>query len=184
MALGEGAALFVIEPFDEAAARGADVLAEITGYGAATDGHHLTQPHPEGDAALAAMQAACAQAGIGPADIDYINSHGTGTPLNDIAEGNAIVRWGGEAVRRVMVSSTKGAIGHLLGGAGAVEAAICAMALREGWVPPTANVRDPDPVCAGFDLVTAPREVPIRRALTNSFGFGGANATLILEKAP
>lgn len=181
LALGEGAAVLTLERLDLAAKRGARILAEMTGYGAATDLHHLTQPHPDGDAALASMTAACHDAGLGPEDIDYINSHGTGTPLNDIAEGRAIVRWAGEHRARVMVSSTKGSTGHLLGGAGAVEAAACLLALEGQWVPPNVPVNRPDPVCE-FDLVLEPRSVPLRHVLTNSFGFGGANASLVFSR--
>jgi 3-oxoacyl-[acyl-carrier-protein] synthase II len=181
LALGEGAGFVVVESIASAKSRGARVIAEITGYGAATDTHHLTQPNPEGDAALATMTAACAMAGVSPEQIDYINSHGTGTPLNDVAEGNAIRRWAGDAVSSIKVSSTKSAIGHLLGGAGAVESVICLIAMEGQWLPASLNVREPDPVCA-FDLVTAPRETPVSRVLTNSFGFGGANATLVFEK--
>jgi 3-oxoacyl-[acyl-carrier-protein] synthase II len=154
------------------------VLAEILGYGAGTDVHHLTQPNPQGDTALATMQAACAMAGLRPEQIDYLNSHGTGTPLNDIAEGNAIRRWAGAEVAQIKVSSTKSAIGHLLGGAGAVESAICLMALEGQFLPASLHVREADPVCE-FDLIREPREAVVRRVLTNSFGFGGANATLI-----
>jgi 3-oxoacyl-[acyl-carrier-protein] synthase II len=181
LALGEGAGFVVVESAAAAKSRGARVIAGITGYGAATDVHHLTQPHPDGDAALITMQAACAMAGISPRQIDYINSHGTGTPLNDVAEGNAIRRWAGEAVSSIRVSSTKSAIGHLLGGAGAVESVICLMALEGQWLPASLHVREADPVCT-FDLIREPREARVRRALTNSFGFGGANATLIFEK--
>lgn len=181
LALGEGAGFVVVESAASAKNRGARVIAEITGYGAATDVHHLTQPHPDGDAALITMQAACAMAGVSPEQIDYINSHGTGTPLNDVAEGNAIRRWAGDAVSSIKVSSTKSAIGHLLGGAGAVEAVICLMALEGQWLPASLNVREADPVCV-FDLIREPREAKVHRTLTNSFGFGGANATLIFEK--
>ena len=181
LALGEGAAFVVVESAAAARARGARVIAEITGYGAATDIHHLTQPHPQGDAALTTMTAACAMAGVMPEQIDYINSHGTGTPLNDVAEGHAIQRWAGTAVSSIRVSSTKSATGHLLGGAGAVEAVICLMALEGQWLPASLNVREPDPVCT-FDLVREPREARVARVLTNSFGFGGANATLIFAK--
>lgn len=181
LALGEGAGFVVVEAFDSAKSRGALVIAEITGYGAATDVHHLTQPHPDGDAALVTMQAACAMAGVAPTQIDYLNSHGTGTPLNDVAEGNAIRRWAGDGVSSIRVSSTKSAMGHLLGGAGAVESVICLIAMEEQFLPASLNVREADPVCE-FDLVREPRPAVVKRALTNSFGFGGANATLIFEK--
>ena len=181
LALGEGAAVVTVETLESAKKRGANILAEIVGYGAATDLHHLTQPNPEGDAALASMNAACTEAGMSHADIDYINSHGTGTPLNDIAEGNAICRWAGNDVGRVAVSSTKASVGHLLGGAGAVEAVISLMAMKESWLPPTTTVKTPDPVCK-FDLVREPRDAELRAVLTNSFGFGGANATLVMKK--
>lgn len=181
LALGEGAGLVTLERYEDAVARGAVILAEVTGYGTATDLHHLTQPHPQGDAALRSMSMACAEAGVTAREVQYINSHGTGTPLNDVAEGMAIQRWAGDEVSGVMVSSTKGAIGHLLGGAGAVEAVICVMALREGFVPPTTTIVELDEVCT-FDVVREPREVPLNCVLTNSFGFGGANATLILQQ--
>lgn len=181
LALGEGAAMVTLETLEHATARGANILAEVSGYGASTDVHHLTQPHPEGDAALRSMNAACADAELNATDIGYINSHGTGTPLNDIAEGRAIQRWAGADVGSVAVSSTKACIGHLLGGAGAVEAVIALMALREGWLPPSMNVRKADAVCT-FDLVQQPRDQKIHHALTNSFGFGGANATVILSE--
>ena len=182
LALGEGAALVTLERWDDAVGRGADIIAEIAGYGAATDVHHLTQPHPNGDAAVLSMTRACQEARLSPSDIGYINSHGTGTPLNDAAEGLAIQRWAGAHVGDIRVSSTKGAIGHLLGGAGAVEAVICLMTLREDFVPPTASVETPDPVCT-FDLILQAREVKLRAVLTNSFGFGGANASLIFKTA-
>lgn len=181
LALGEGAGFVVVESMASAKSRGAAVIAEITGYGAATDVHHLTQPHPEGDAALVTMHAACAMAGLAPAEIDYINSHGTGTPLNDVAEGNAIRRWAGADVSSIHVSSTKSAMGHLLGGAGAVESVICLIAMEEQFLPASLNVREADPVCE-FDLVREPRETVVKRTLTNSFGFGGANATLVFAK--
>ncbi|MBK1817599.1 beta-ketoacyl-[acyl-carrier-protein] synthase family protein [Luteolibacter yonseiensis] len=181
LALGEGAGFVVVESAGSAKARGARVIAEILGYGAATDVHHLTQPHPMGDTALVTMQAACSMAGISPGQIDYINSHGTGTPLNDIAEGNAIQRWAGDLVEKIRVSSTKSAIGHLLGGAGAVESVICLLAMEGQFLPASLNVREADAVCT-FDLVKTPREATLRRVLTNSFGFGGANATLVFGK--
>ena len=182
LAMGEGAGFVVLESRDAARARGAREIAAVLGYGAATDIHHLTQPHPQGDAALATMNAACRMAGVSPDEIDYINSHGTGTPLNDVAEAAAIRRWAGDdAVSGVKVSSTKSAIGHLLGGAGAVESVICLMCLEGQWLPPNLHVREIDPACE-FDLVREPREARVRIALTNSFGFGGANATLVFGK--
>ena len=183
LALGEGAAVVALETLESARARGAEILGEICGYGAATDVHHLTQPHPNGDAALASMRGACAAAGVGPGDIGYVNAHGTGTPLNDSAEASAIARWAGDEAGRMAVSSTKASIGHLLGAAGAVEAVVCLMALREQWLPPMRSVETPDAACH-FHLVREPQTVDgLRYALTNSFGFGGANASLVLGVA-
>ena len=183
LALGEGAAVFTLETLDHAQHRGAKILGEISGYGAANDAHHLTQPHPQGDAALASMLAACTAAAVTPEQIGYINAHGTGTPLNDSAEAAAINRWAGTAVKKIPVSSTKSSIGHLLGAAGAVEALVCLMALREQWLPPTATLQTPDPACE-FPVVQKPADAKLEYALTNSFGFGGANATLILKRWP
>ncbi len=182
LALGEGAGVVMLESWERAQQRGATILGEVGGYGNATDIHHLTQPHPEGVAARASMEAACAEAGVGPAEIDYINAHGTGTPRNDVAEGAAIQCWAGSHVENVCVSSIKGGTGHLLGGAGSVEAVLCLMCLREQWLPPSLNVETPDAVCT-FDLVRAPRDAKLTHVLTNSFGFGGSNATLVLRRA-
>lgn len=181
LAIGEGAGFVVVESLESARARGVRPLAEVSGYGAATDVHHLTQPHPQGDAALATMTAATRMAGIEPGEIDYINSHGTGTPLNDVAEGHAIQRLAGVDTPGIRVSSTKSAIGHLLGGAGSVESVICLLALEGQWLPPSLNVREADAVCI-FDLVQETRETTVKTVVTNSFGFGGANATLIFRK--
>jgi 3-oxoacyl-[acyl-carrier-protein] synthase II len=181
LGLGEGAAVLLLESLDFARRRGAAILGEIIGYGAATDAHHLTQPHPQGAAALAAMQAACESAGVRPDQIGYLNAHGTGTPLNDSAEAAAINRWAGPHAARLPVSSTKAGIGHLLGAAGAVEAVVCLMALREQWLPPTRTLVTPDPLCR-FPLVREPTDAAFEYALTNSFGFGGANATLVLRR--
>jgi 3-oxoacyl-(acyl-carrier-protein) synthase len=183
LALGEGAAVLALESFGSAQARGAVILAEVAGYGAATDRHHLTQPHPAGDAALATMTAACQQAGIGPADVGYLNAHGTGTPLNDSAEAAAITRWAGGSAAQVPVSSTKGCVGHLLGAAGAVEAAVCTMALLGGWLPPGRGVASPDPACR-FPILAGPQDLLVEYMLSNSFGFGGANASLVLRRSP
>jgi 3-oxoacyl-[acyl-carrier-protein] synthase II len=181
LALGEGAAMVALETFESARHRGAGILGELCGYGASTDAHHLTQPHPEGVAALASMSAACDAARVRPDQIAYVNAHGTGTPLNDSAEAAAINRWAGTHAAALAVSSTKASIGHLLGGAGAVEAVVCLMALDGQWLPPTATLQKPDPAC-GFPVVTQPTDTRFEYALTNSFGFGGANASLIFRR--
>jgi 3-oxoacyl-[acyl-carrier-protein] synthase II len=181
LAIGEGAALMALETLESARKRGAVILGELAGYGATIDLHHLTQPHPQGDAALLAMTRACEMAGVTPADIDYINAHGTGTPLNDISEATAIQRWAGNRVATLPVSSTKASVGHLLGAAGAVEAAVCLMALREQWLPPEIAFETPDAACR-FPVVHEPQDAPLKIVLSNSFGFGGVNATLILRR--
>jgi 3-oxoacyl-[acyl-carrier-protein] synthase II len=180
LAIGEGAAVLALESFEQARQRGAKIFGEIVGYGAANDAYHLTQPHPQGDAAFTTMTAACQSAGVSPEQIGYINAHGTGTPLNDSAEAAAINRWAGEHAAKLPVSSTKSGIGHLLGGAGAVEVVVCLMALREQWLPPTSTLESPDPACA-FPIIQKPTAAKFDYALTNSFGFGGANASLILR---
>jgi 3-oxoacyl-[acyl-carrier-protein] synthase II len=179
--LGEGAAMLALESLDHARARGAEILGEIIGYGAATDIHHLTQPHPDGDAALAAMSAACARAGVTPDQVDYVNAHGTATPQNDATEAAAINRWAGTRAASLPVSSTKASIGHLLGAAGAVEAVVCLMALRGQWLPPQTAIDTPDPACR-FKIVRQPTEARIDVALSNSFGFGGSNASLLFRR--
>ncbi len=181
LALGEGAAVIALETLDSARKRNAVILGEIVGYGAATDAHHLTQPSPDGSAAFNSMTAACQSARLSPDQIDYVNAHGTGTPLNDSAEAAAINRWANAHARSLPVSSTKSSIGHLLGGAGAVEVVICLMALRGQWLPPTSTIRSPEPIC-GFPIVQKPTDANLNYALTNSFGFGGANASLILRR--
>lgn len=183
LTLGEGAGMLALEPLDRARQRGAEILGELIGYGSATDCHHLTQPHPDGVAALASMTEACARAEINPESINYINAHGTGTPLNDAAEARAINRWAGAGAASLPVSSTKGSIGHLLGAAGAVEAVICLMVLREQWLPPEPWIETVDPVCA-FPVVREPRDTRVNVVLSNSFGFGGANASLLFRRWP
>ena len=183
LTLGEGAALLALESFDSAQRRGAEILGEIVGYGATMDLHHLTQPHPEGTAALAAMEAACAIAQVAPENIDYINAHGTGTPQNDAAEAAAIQSWAGARAGTMPVSSTKAVIGHLLGAAGAVEAVACLMALQGQWLPPQTALESQDAACR-FRLVCEPVEAKLETVLSNSFGFGGANATLIFRRSP
>jgi len=181
LALGEGAAVLALETLESARRRDAIILGEIVGYGASTDEHHLTQPHPKGDAALASMTAACASAQVGPDRVGYVNAHGTGTPLNDSAEASALNRWAGANAPSLRVSSTKSSVGHLLGAAGAVETVICLMALREQWLPPTSTIETPEPSC-DFSIVRQPTDATFDYALTNSFGFGGANASLILRR--
>jgi 3-oxoacyl-[acyl-carrier-protein] synthase II len=182
LALGEGAAVLAIETRECARRRHAEILGVVAGYGATTDIHHLTQPHPEGIAALASMTAACASAGLEPGQSDYVNAHGTGTILNDSAEATAINRWAGARARSLPVSSTKSSVGHLLGAAGAVEAVVCLMAMREGFLPPSSTTETVDPVC-DFRVVTRPEQAELRAVLSNSFGFGGSNASLVFRSA-
>jgi 3-oxoacyl-[acyl-carrier-protein] synthase II len=183
LSIGEGAAMVALETLDSAIGRGAEILGEIIGYAGTMDRHHLTQPHPDGDASLAAMRLACDAARVNPADIDYVNAHGTGTPLNDSSEAAAINRWAGSGAATLPVSSTKAGIGHLLGGAGSVEAVVCLMTLREQWLPPETAVETLDPLCQ-FPLVRQPTDARCNRAMSNSIGFGGANATLIFRRFP
>jgi len=161
--------------------RDAEILGEIIGYGTATDNHHITQPHPEGDGALRAIVSACNSAGILPSQVDYVNAHGTGTPQNDSTEASAINRWAGQSAANLYVSSTKACVGHLLGAAGAAEAVVSLMALKEGWLPPEREVDAVDETCQ-FRLVREPMEHKVRVVLSNSFGFGGANAALAFRR--
>lgn len=179
--LGEGAAVLALETLDSARRRGAEILGEIAGYATTIDLHHLTQPHPEGDAALACMTQACNSAEIGPAAVGYVNAHGTGTLLNDSSEAIAIRRWAGTCAAALPVSSSKAAVGHLLGAAGAIEAVVCLMAMRGKWLPPQLAFEIPDPVCT-FSVLVKPRDAVVDVALSNSFGFGGVNATLVLRR--
>jgi 3-oxoacyl-[acyl-carrier-protein] synthase II len=181
LSLGEGAGILALETLDRARQGGGEILGEIIGYAAATDTHHLTQPHPQGDAAFATMTAACTAAGITPAQVDYVNAHGTATPQNDATEAAALTRWAGARAGTLPVSSTKASIGHLLGAAGAVEAVVCLMTLREQWLPPEIELTEPDPACS-FPLVRQATDARVNIALSNSFGFGGANATLIFRR--
>ncbi len=183
LAIGEGSAVLALETLASAARRNAVILGEIIGYGSTIDLHHLTQPHPEGNAACQSMTLACQIAGITPAEVDYVNAHGTGTPLNDSAEALGIRRWAGEHAFALPVSSTKASVGHLLGAAGAVESAVCLMALREGFLPPELSFETPDPACT-FPIVREPRDAALRIAASNSFGFGGVNATLLFKRSP
>lgn len=181
LALGEGAAVMSLETLDSARRRGAEILGELAGYGTSIDQHHLTQPHPQGSTTLTVMKQACANARVTPEDIDYINAHGTGTVLNDSSEAVAIGEWAGRRAATLPVSSTKAGIGHLLGGAGAVEAAICIMALSEQWLPPQTLFETPDPTCK-FPIVKQPQDARLKLVLSNSFGFGGVNAALVFRR--
>lgn len=179
--MGEGAGVVVLEDYDHARARGAKIYAEVRGYGLSGDGYHITAPSEDGDGGYRAMQGALRDAGMSPADIDYLNTHGTSTPVGDEIELRAVERVFGNATGALSMSSTKSAIGHLLGAAGSVEAIFCALAIRDGIAPPTLNLDDPS-VETAIDLVPhAARRRPIRAAMSNSFGFGGTNAALILS---
>ncbi|MEI7892546.1 MAG: beta-ketoacyl-ACP synthase II [Myxococcales bacterium] len=185
--VGEGSGVLVLESLTRARNRGASIYAEVTGYGASSDAHHLTQPSPNGEGAQRAMRMALADTGVCADAVDYLNAHGTSTPVGDIQESKAIAAvFGAHATEsavatRLWISSTKSMMGHLLGAAGAVEAAICALTVRDGGVPPTLNLVDSDPECP-FDYVPlVGRERQVRHAMSNSFGFGGTNCALILS---
>ena len=180
--MGEGAGVVVLEEYEHAKKRGAKIYAEIVGYGATSDAYHITSPAPGGEGGARAMKIAIEEAKINPSEIDYINAHGTSTHLNDSGETFAIKTALGEYAKKVMVSSTKGNTGHLLGAAGGVEAIVCAKAIEDSFVPPTINYKVPDEEC---DLDIVPNEgrnVEIKYAMSNSLGFGGHNATIILKK--
>ncbi len=180
--MGEGAGVVVLEEYEHAKARGAKILAELIGYGLSGDAHHITAPAPDGNGALRCMQAAVRRAGIQPGDIDYINAHGTSTPLGDEIELGAVQRLVGNAAGRVSMSSTKSSIGHLLGAAGAVEAIFSLLAMRDNVAPPTLNLDNPS-VETSIDLVPhTARRRNIDTVLSNSFGFGGTNASLIFRR--
>ncbi len=178
--MGEGAATLILEERDSALGRGAPILAEIIGYGATSDAHHMTAPHPEGDGARRAMLAACEDAGLQPGEVDYINAHGTSTPPNDRLESLAVRRTFG--AHPPPLSSTKSMTGHTLGAAGAIEAMACIQALISGVAPPTINYHDVDPDCDLDYIPNTKRAMSIEVAMTNSFGFGGHNATLIFRR--
>ncbi len=179
--MGEGAGVVVLEEYEHAKARGAKIYAEVVGYGLSGDAHHVTAPHPEGSGAYRAMQMALKKAGMQPSDIDYINAHGTST-MADTIELGAVRSLFGDAIGKVSMSSTKSAIGHLLGGAGAVEAIFCILAIRDQIVPPTLNLDNPDEGTEGVDLVPhVAKQREVKAVLNNSFGFGGTNASLIMK---
>jgi 3-oxoacyl-[acyl-carrier-protein] synthase II len=179
--MGEGAGVVVLEEIEHAKARGAKIYAEVTGYGLSGDAYHITAPAPDGSGGFRAMKAALKRAGIGADKIDYVNAHGTSTPLGDEIELGAVKRLFGDHAYNLSMSSTKSAIGHLLGAAGAVEAIFSMKAIEEGIVPPTLNLDNPSEGC-DIDLVAkVAKERPVRNAMSNSFGFGGTNASLVLS---
>jgi 3-oxoacyl-[acyl-carrier-protein] synthase II len=181
--MGEGAGIVILEELEHAKARGAKIYGEIIGYGMSGDAYHITAPSPEGDGAFRAMQAALKRSGLAIEDIDYINAHGTSTPLGDEIELGAVRRLFGAASNRLSMSSTKSSIGHLLGAAGAVEAIFCLLAMRDQVVPPTLNLDNPSENCLGMDLVPhVAKERQVRAVMSNSFGFGGTNASVIFRK--
>ncbi|HZU64191.1 MAG TPA: beta-ketoacyl-ACP synthase II [Novosphingobium sp.] len=180
--MGEGAGVVCLEEYEHAVARGAKIYAEVVGYGLSGDAYHVTAPHPGGSGAYRSMEMALKKAGMTPADIDYVNAHGTSTPMGDELELGAVRRLFGDAISTVSMSSTKSAIGHLLGGAGAVETIFCILAIRDQIVPPTLNLDNPSESCEGVDLVPhTAKKRPVRAALNNSFGFGGTNASLVVK---
>jgi len=184
---GEGSGILILETLSRAKKRGAKIYAEITGYGASSDAYHLTQPAPEGEGAQRSMRMALKDAALNPADLDYINAHGTSTPVGDVGESQAILKVFGDHAQpsqsgHLWVSSTKSMMGHLLGAAGAVESAVCALAIHEGKVPPTINLTNPDPRCTLDYVPLVARERRVRHALNNSFGFGGTNCSLVFSR--
>ena len=180
--MGEGSGVVVLEEYEHAKARGAKIYAEMVGYGMSGDAYHVTAPHPQGAGAYRAMQAAMKRSGLALSDIDYINAHGTSTPLGDELELGAVRRLFGNDIGHLSMSSTKSAIGHLLGGAGAVEAIFCILAMRDQIVPPTLNLDNPSEGTAGVDLVPkVAKQRKVKAVLNNSFGFGGTNASLVMK---
>ena len=180
--MGEGAGIVCLEEYEHAKARGAKIYGEVIGYGLTGDAYHVTAPHPQGSGAFRSMEMALRRAGLNPSDIDYINAHGTSTPMGDELELGAVRRLFGNAIETVSMSSTKSAIGHLLGGAGAVESIFCLLAMRDQVVPPTLNLDNPSDACEGVDLVPhIAKRRSVKAVLNNSFGFGGTNATLVMR---
>lgn len=180
--IGEGAGILILENLTYAEKRGANILAEIIGYGASSDAYHITQPAEDGEGAIRAIKLALKKAGLTPDEVDYINAHGTSTPLNDKVETLAIKNVFGDRAYRIPISSTKSMTGHLIGGAGALEATICIMAMQHGIIPPTINLTHPDPDCDLDYVANVARRAEVTTALSNSFGFGGHNSVLAFRK--
>ena len=182
--VGEGAGILILEALEHAQKRGAKILAEIVGYGMSGDAFHITQPAEDGDGAYRVMMAALGDAGVRPEEVNYINAHGTSTPVGDRLESIAVKRAFGEHAKKVAISSTKSMTGHLLGGAGGLEAGITILALRDQIMPPTINLETPDPECDLDYVPNQARKAEVRYALSNSFGFGGTNAALLFKRYP
>jgi len=180
--IGEGAGILVLEELEHALARGAEIIAEVTGYGYTCDAYHITAPSPDGEGAAASMHLAIEDAGLTPADIDHINAHGTSTPMNERTETKAIHAVFGTGEDAPLVSSTKSMTGHMLGGTGAVEAIFSALAIRDGFVPPTINFRVPDPECDVNLVANEGRATDVRHVLSDSLGFGGHNASIVISR--
>lgn len=180
--MGEGTAVLILEEYSRAVARGARIYAELCGFGTTNDAHHMTAPRPDGSQAARAMRMALCDAEVKPSEIGYINAHGSSTPLNDPTETLAIKQVFGEAARTVQISGTKGYYGHALGASGAIEAAICAMAIDREWLPPTVNLTERDPECDLSYITGTGRPARVEHVLSNSFGFGGINAALVFRR--
>jgi 3-oxoacyl-[acyl-carrier-protein] synthase II len=181
--MGEGASVLVLEEYERAKARGARIYAEVLGYGSTNDAHHMTAPRPDGQQAARAISLALADGDVAPHEIDYVNAHGSSTPLNDPTETRALRNVFGDHASRLQVSSTKGYYGHALGASGAIELAICALALDEEWLPPTVNLEHADAACDLDYVPRTGRHVRVEHVLSNSFGFGGINASIVLRRA-
>ncbi len=180
--MGEGAGILLLEELEHAKKRGAKIYAEIVGYGNTADANHITAPAPHGEGAARCMKMALRNASLNPGDISYINAHGTSTPQGDVCETEAVKTVFGDYARKVAISSTKGATGHMLGAAGAVETAVCVLAIKNGIVPPTINYQTPDPACDLDYVPNTARQMPVNAIVNNSFGFGGHNASVIAKK--
>jgi len=180
--LGDGAGVLVLEEYEHARARGADIYCELTGYGMSGDAYHMTLPAENGDGARRCMETALRNAGVNPDEVDYVNAHGTSTPAGDVAETTAVKACFGDHARQLAVSSTKSMTGHLLGAAGGIEAAFSVLAIRDQIAPPTINLENPDPECDLDFVADGARSMPIRVAISNSFGFGGTNGTVVFSR--